>query len=170
MPPDPSVGPPAVFPDLAGGAGQDVELGELVERVAEHGGEEVGGGEEFHHPPGGAVVAESLVHGQHAVALHDLREVTLVDEEDAGGVVEVDDVVEGLALRARERRQDPHVHRVHGWVRQAGAIVVEQPVVDHGAVCHPHRVRACNKRKRQDRIIYKEKLLALKIFSIVYLC
>ena len=165
---DPSVGPPAVCPDLACGAGQDVECGELVERVAEHGGEEVGGGQEVHHPRGGLVVAESLVHGQHAVALHDLGVVALVDEEDAGGVVQVDDVIVGLALRARERRQDPHVHRVHGRVRRAGAIVVEQPVVDHGAVCHPHRVRACKKRNRQGRIICKKKLLALKTVSIVY--
>jgi hypothetical protein len=29
--------------------------------------------------------------------------------------------------------------------------------VDHGAVCHPHRVRACKKRNRQGRIICKKK-------------
>jgi hypothetical protein len=165
----PSVGPPAVTPDLAGGAGEDVERGELVERVAEHGGEEVGGGEEPHHPRGGAVVAEGLVHGQHAVALHDLRVVALVDEEDAGGVVQVDDVVEGLALGARERRQDPHVHRVHGRVRQAGAVEVEQPVVDHGAVCHPHRVRACEETKLTrpgGLFVRKNYWRALKKFSI----
>jgi hypothetical protein len=146
-----SVGPPAALPDLAVGAGEDVERGELVERVAEHGGEEVGGGEELDHPRGGAAVAEGLVHGQHAVALHDLGVVAPVDEQDAGGVVEVDDVVEGLAPGARVRRQDPHVHRVHGRVRRPGAVEVEQPVVDHRAVRHPHRVRACEKRERQRR-------------------
>lgn len=139
---DRSVGPPAVCPDLAGGAGQDVERGELVERVAEHGGEEVGGGQEVDHPRGGAVVAQRLVDGEHAVALHDLRVVALVDEKDAGGVVEVDDVVEGLPLGARERRQDPDVQRIHGRVRQPRAVEVVEPVADHRAVCHPYRVRA----------------------------
>ena len=126
-----SVGPPAVSPDLAGVAGQDVERGQLVQCVAEHGGEEVGGGQEVHHPRRGAVVAQRLVHGEHAVALHDLRVVALVDDEDAGGVVQVDDVVEGLTLGAGELRQDPNVQRVHGRVRRPRPIEVVQPVVDH---------------------------------------
>ena len=143
-----SVGPPAVSPDLAGVAGQDVERGQLVQCVAEHGGEEVGGGQEVDHPRGGAVVAQRLVHGEHAVALHDLLVVALVDEEDAGGVVQVDDVVEGLTLGAGVRREDPNVQRVHGRVRQPRPVEVVQPVVDQRAVCHPNRVRACNGKNK----------------------
>ena len=89
------------------------------------------------------MVAELLVDGEDAAAVEDLGVVALVDGEDAGGVVQVDDVVEGLALWARERRQDPHVYRVHRRVRLAGAVEVVQPVLYHRAVCHPHRVSPC---------------------------
>lgn len=134
---------PAVSPDLAGGAGLDFEGGELGDRVGEHGGEEVGGCEEVDHPRGGGVDAQRLVDGEDAAAALDLVEVAPVEDEDAGGVVEVDDVVESLPLGARERCQDPHIRRVHGRVRLAGAVEVVQAVLDHRAVRYPHRVRAC---------------------------